>query len=76
MLRGYARHEAFDIYCRLDGREVLATAVAAPWVVPRTLWRCLRQRRRWPWARFDALLDQPLDQLRGEYGIRVAHASR
>jgi hypothetical protein len=50
---------------------VLITIAIAPWIVVRTLQRCLRQTKRWPWQDFDALLDQPLDGLRAEHGIRV-----
>lgn len=71
VLRGYRQHEAFDIYRRLDLPQVLATIALAPWIVARTLWRCLRQAKRWPWQDFDALLDRPLDGLRTEYRIRM-----
>jgi hypothetical protein len=71
VLRGYRLHEAFDTYRRLDLAEMLATIALSPWIVARTLWRCLRQTRRWPWSDFDALLDRPLDALRAEYRIPV-----
>ena len=75
VLRGYRLHESAAIYRQLAVRDVLRTAVHAVVLVPRTVWRCLAQRRRWPWDRFEPHLDTPLDALRAEYGIRVAHAS-
>lgn len=70
--RGYLLFDSFDIYRQLPWREVTATIFAAPVLVPRTLFRCVRQRRPWPWAGYTALLDRPLVELRREYGIRVA----
>jgi hypothetical protein len=71
VLRGCRQHEAFDIWRQLDIGPVLITIAIAPWIVVRTLQRCPRQTKRWPWQDFDALLDQPLDVLRAEHGIRV-----
>jgi hypothetical protein len=73
-LRGYRLHESFAIYRRLAPRDVLRTALHAVVLVPRTVWRCLRQRRRWPWDGFETHLDTPLVTLRAHYGISVAHA--
>lgn len=72
VLRGYRLHESVDIYRRLRPRDILRTIVVAIGVVPRTVFRCLRQTRRWPWADFAAHLDTPLGKLRAEHGIRVA----
>lgn len=71
VLRGYRLHESVTIYRALGLGEIVLTLVAAIVVVPRTLWRCTLQRRRWPWCDFDAWLDQPLTQIRTEFGIRV-----
>lgn len=70
--RGYVLFDSLDIYRKLPWREVLGTIVAAPVLVPRILYRCARQRRRWPWSGHAALLDRPLADIRVEYGIRVA----
>lgn len=75
VLRGYRLHESRAIYRRLAAGDVFRTALHAIVLVPRTVWRCLAQRRRWPWDRFETHLDTPLDALRAEYGIRVAHAA-
>jgi hypothetical protein len=72
VLRGYRLHESIDIYRRLDPVEALTTILRSVVIVPRTLIRCLRQRKRWPWAEFARHLDSPLHALRAEYGIRVA----
>lgn len=72
VMQGYRLYDSLDIYRQLRAADILATLAAAPVIVPRTIWRCLRQPKRWPWTGFEALLDQPLDGLRSEYGIRVA----
>jgi hypothetical protein len=76
VLRGYLHHESLDIYRSLPvGGTVLAVLVA-PLLIVRTIWRCMRQRSRWPWDGFDDLLDVPLRELRSRFGIRVAHGGR
>jgi hypothetical protein len=72
VLRGYRLHDAADIYRALTIRDILATIAVAFLIVPRTIWRCRRQAKRWPWSDFDPLLDTPLGQLRAAFGIRVA----
>lgn len=74
VLRGYRLHESIDIYRRLRVLDVLRAVAQAVVLVPRTLLRCLRQRRRWPWSEFDAYSSLPLAQIRRQFGIRVAHA--
>lgn len=74
VLRGYRLHESIDIYRRLGVGEVLATLAQSLFIVPRTVYRCLRQRRRWPWSDFEAEMDVPLGTLRAGYGIRVPGA--
>jgi hypothetical protein len=73
VLKGYSLYESIDIYTKLKLGEVLATIVAAFVIVPRTIWRCSRQRKRWPWSEFNAHLQAPLRELRAEFGIRVVH---
>lgn len=72
VLRGYRLHEARRIYRRIGACEVAGTLLAALVVVPRTAWRCLRQRRHWPWDGFEAHAQQPLAELRRAFGITVA----
>ena len=76
VLRGYRLHESVAIYRKLRAVDVLRAIVHSVVLVPRTLVRCLRQRRRWPWDRFDAHAGVPLRALREEFGIRVAGLGR
>jgi hypothetical protein len=75
VLRGYSLHESRQIYEQLPLRESLRTIAHAVVVVPRTLFRCLRQRARWPWSDFEPLLTTPLRELRRQFGITVARGS-
>ena len=72
ILRGYRLQEAFDIYRRLSPLDTLRAILLAGVLVPRTLWRCSRQRRRWPWEGFEPYLAVPLHTLRAEFGVTVA----
>jgi hypothetical protein len=72
VMRGYRLYESLDIYRELRTADILHTIALAPVQVPRTLWRCARQTRRWPWAAFDAYMNVPLRDLRADFGIRVA----
>lgn len=72
VLRGYALYDSLDIYRSLPIKEILGTIAAAPIIVPRTIARCLRQSRRWPWGDFTAFADTSLGELRREFGIVVA----
>jgi hypothetical protein len=72
VLRGYRLHESIEIYKRLDHREIIDTALTSFVVVPRTILRCPRQRKRWPWSAFASYMETPLSDLRDEFGIRVA----
>lgn len=74
VLRGYLHHETLDIYRSLPPGGTALALVLAPWLIARTIWRCARQRQRWPWEQFDHLLDVPLRDLRAQFGITVAHA--
>jgi len=57
------------------GLGTLLALLAAPYLIARTLWRCLRQRRRWPWEGHDELMHVPLREIRARFGIKVAHES-
>jgi hypothetical protein len=73
VLRGYALYESLDIYRRLPIAGTALALAAAPYLVARTVWRCIRQSRRWPWERFDEFLDVPLHEIRAQFRITVAH---
>jgi hypothetical protein len=76
ILRGYRLHESLEIYKKLRVIDVLFSIVQSVFfLLPRTLVRCARQRRRWPWDNFEPYLHMPLCDIRKEFGIRVAHAT-
>lgn len=72
-LRGYRLPESKEVYQDIRFLDVILASVSALYLVPRTIWRCSRMRRRWPWNNFDAFLHIPLSQLRAQFNIRVAH---
>ena len=74
VLRGYMNYETLDIYTKLPLGSTLLALVSAPYLIVRTLWRCTRQHRRWPWIEHEQYLDTPLHELRSLFGIKVAHA--
>ena len=71
VLRGYRLHESVSIYKQLKAGEALAVLLVAPVLIPRTIYRCLRQHKRWPWADFAQYQQTPLAQIRAEFGIAV-----
>lgn len=73
VLEGYALHESIDIYRRLPAGGTLAAVVAAPYLVARTVWRCGRQRAKWPWVQHEQYTGTALCELRASFGIKVAH---
>ncbi len=75
VLRGYANHETLDIYTKLPFGSTVLALLASPYLILRTLWRCSRQTRRWPWVEHQAYLHTPLNEIRSEFGIKVAHAN-
>jgi hypothetical protein len=76
ILRGYRLHESLEIYRKLRVIDVLLSIVQSVFfLIPCTLVRCARQRRRWPWDNFEQYLHVPLRDIRKEFGIRVAHAT-
>jgi hypothetical protein len=72
-LRGYRLHESRQIYRTLAVGEIFRVACAAFVLVPRTLWRCARMSRKWPWDGYDQYLPMPLSEIRRSFGIRVSH---
>ncbi len=76
VLRGYTRVETLDIYRRLPLGSTLIALLVAPYLVVRTVWRCARQNRRWPWTGYEAFMDTPLREIRDQFGIRVAREHR
>jgi hypothetical protein len=76
VLRGYTHHETLDIYRRLPFSSTLLALLMAPFLLARTIWRCSRQARRWPWADNERYMDRSLAELRSDFGIRVAHGER
>ena len=73
VLRGYVHHETLDIYRQLPVASTIVAIVSAPYLIACTLWRCSRQRQRWPWVDYDQYVHVPLRQLRADFGIKVAH---
>ncbi|MCC7266730.1 MAG: hypothetical protein IT546_05235 [Caulobacteraceae bacterium] len=72
VMEGYRLYDSLDIYRQLRLADILATLARVPVLVPRTIWRCRRQAKPWPWDDFDDGLDTPLAALRAKYGLRVA----
>lgn len=73
ILRGYTQLETADIYRKLPAGSTLLAILMAPYLIARTLWRCTRQARRWPWANHEQFLSQPLHSIRESFRIKVAH---
>lgn len=73
VLRGYRLHESVEIYKQLRVLDVLRSIAQSVFLVPRTMVRCIRQRRRWLWENFNTYARLPLLEIRREFGIRVAH---
>ncbi|OGB26671.1 MAG: hypothetical protein A3I66_03780 [Burkholderiales bacterium RIFCSPLOWO2_02_FULL_57_36] len=73
VLRGYQLHESLQIYKKLRPGEVLVAIFYSIFLIPRTLLRCARQRKQWPWNNFEEYLQLPLHEIREEFGILVAH---
>lgn len=74
VLRGYAHHETLDVYARLPAASTVFALLLSPCLIARTVWRCTRQKQRWPWAENQQYFKTPLRELRAQFGIRVAHA--
>jgi hypothetical protein len=76
VLRGYRHHETLDIYRTLPMGSTLLALTLAPYLIVRTIWRCMRQARRWPWAEHEQFMNEPLTEIRARFGISVAHERR
>lgn len=74
ILRGYANHETLDMYTKLPLGGTLLALLVSPYLIVRTIWRCARQSRRWPWTENQQYMETPLVELRSRFGIVVAHA--
>ncbi|MBI5278064.1 MAG: hypothetical protein HY854_16565 [Burkholderiales bacterium] len=72
VLKGYGLHESVEIYRKLRPAEIGATVLSSFVLVPRTVYRCLLQRSRWPWSDFAPYEHLPLNRIRSVFGIRVA----
>jgi hypothetical protein len=68
--RGYRLPESKEIYETITWRDTASTAARAVVAVPLVLGRCLRMRKRWPWADFERHLEVSLREIRREYGIQ------
>lgn len=75
VLRGYTNYETLDVYTKLPLAGTLLALLASPYLILRTLWRCIRQVERWPWVEYQQYLDTPLLELRAKFGIKVAHGN-
>lgn len=74
VLRGYTNHETLDIYTKLPVASTVLALLLSPYLIARTLWRCTRQKQRWPWVENQQYFNTPLRELRDQFGIKVAHA--
>jgi ubiquinone biosynthesis protein Coq4 len=73
VLRGYALHAMLDVYTQLPLLGTAVAILASPYLIVRTVWRCMRQSRRWPWVEHEHFMNTPLNELRQQFRIRVAH---
>jgi hypothetical protein len=73
VLRGYRLHESLDTYRELPLAGTLVALLISPYLVARTVWRCLRQPGAWPWTGHEPHMNTPLSELRARFGIKVAH---
>lgn len=74
VFRGYGTAESKEIYRKLSLFEIAVTTLQSIILVPLTIWRCARMRKRWPWRHYERYLDMPLSEIRRKFGIRVAHS--
>ena len=75
VLRGYTNYETLDIYTKLPVADTALALLMSPYLITRTLWRCARQTKRWPWVENQQYMDAPLVELRAKFRIKVAHES-
>ncbi len=76
VLRGYRLHESLDIYRKLPFVSTVVALLAAPYLISRTIWRCVHQRSAWPWVEHAPYMNTSLHEIRGRFGIKVAHAQQ
>jgi hypothetical protein len=75
VLSAYRLHEVKGIYKQLSPKDILTATLGSLPILPRAILSCWRQLERWPWEKFDDRLDDPLNQLRSEFGIIVFQAA-
>lgn len=73
VMKGYGLAESKEVYEDLHFFDIVRTTLSALYLVPVSMWRCIRMRQRWHWENFDEFLDTPLYQVRETFGIKVAH---
>lgn len=73
LLRAYRLPESQEIYEQLGWGEIASATLRLVIVIPLVFWRCVRMRRRWPWAEFDRYREVPLAEIRREFGIQIVH---
>jgi hypothetical protein len=76
VLRGYVHHETFDIYRKLPLPGTMAAILLSPFLLMRSIIRCMRQPKRWPWLEHQEYMNAPLYRIREEFQILVAHAKQ
>ena len=69
LVRKYRLPEAKEVYGQLRWATIARTTIQSLVIVPRTLSRCIRMRKRWPWSDFDCYRKVSLSELRREFGI-------
>lgn len=73
VLRGYVLDETLSVYRQLRLLDVLRSIAQSLFLLPRTILSCLAQSRRWPWSGHSGYLDVTLQDIRHQFGIKVAH---
>jgi len=71
LLRAYRLPESREIYEQLEWSDIAIVSLRSVVLIPLVLWRCMRMRKRWPWAEFDEYLAVPLAEIRREFGIEL-----
>ena len=73
VIKGYRLPESKEVYEELQLVDIVHTAVRSLYLVPISIWLCIRMHERWHWDNFDEFLDIPLCEVREIFGIKVAH---
>lgn len=74
VLRGYGSKESKEIYRNLSILDIILTTIKSIILVPKTIMRCVRMHKRWPWSNYHRYLEMPLGEIRRKVGIRVARS--